>query len=70
MPAVFPELPNGDAVRNIWNQFLEIYKLLRSRINMTTTELASFKQKTKDWLTAFLAIYQTMQAIFTCLQIA
>lgn len=30
IPSLFPRLPNGDTIQNIWKKFLEIYDLLRS----------------------------------------
>lgn len=55
VPELFPDLPEGDKVQQIWKDFLAVYNLLRS----TTAESNKIKESSKKWLELFLKVYQT-----------
>ena len=55
IPELFPDLPEGDKVQQIWKDFLAVYNLLRS----TTAESNKIKESSKKWLELFLKVYQT-----------
>lgn len=59
IPELFPNVPSCHAVQNLWKEFMEIHKKLRSHTALKDEEVDEFKCKVEDWLKNFLSVYQT-----------
>lgn len=59
IPKLFPRVRFGHLVQNLWKEFLEIYKILRSHTALSNEQVNDLKVKIDDWINNFVDVYQT-----------
>lgn len=59
IPELFPALPNGEKVQQLWNNLQSIYKDLWSPKKLDEPEIKKFANKAKSWISLFADTYQT-----------
>ena len=59
IPELFPALPSGEKVQQLWENLQGIYKILWSFKKLDKPEIKDFTKKTKSWISLFTDTYQT-----------
>ena len=58
LPELFPELPNVNAIEELWNDFGKLESQLHLK-SVSSVEAMKISKDAKDWVVKFTAIYQS-----------